>query len=286
MTKTWPESVTRLIEAFGTIGAKLDQPTTLTSISEKLTTLPALLVMEAPATKTWNDQEVFAGHESMIDFLTNAEPLHDLVSTRAMCLVTIGDSQRPHLVSFGIVPHYFDIQATAETLLAYYEAKEQLPYGFTDAVSSWLMYETCRMGYGDENMERYRDRKGQEAVKLFRDAICDVSDITETPALLQILDDKSLAYSSRRAYIAGKATRQYCRMMCQPDGPHFNEAMANIFECKAREVLTWFFVSNVAYKYGINSENTTYRNLPRSQMIGALAHLPLPYALPEHTEAC
>lgn len=276
MTKTWPESVTRLIEALGPCGIKLDQPTPMTTLAEYSNQLPKLLLMEG----TSSDQGPIGGYESMIDFLTNAWPENDRIPWRLMCLVTIGDSHRPFLIPLEVQSHPFDVLATAETVLAYYEAKEQLPHGFTAAVSSFLMRETQRTGYGSEDMEEHQNLKGQEAVKLFREAIWDVSDVAETPALLQIFDEQNFAYTSHRCHTTGRATRKYCQMMCCPEGPHFNAVMANIFEWKAREVLTWFFVNNVAYEYGIDPKSTTYRNLPRSQMIGALAHLPVLKELP------
>lgn len=280
MTKTWPESVTRLIEAVGAVGIELDQPTSVTTMVEFSNQLPKLFLLEGRSSST----APIAGYESMIDFFANAWPFNDKIPWGMQCLITIGDSHRPFFIQLEPKPHPFDVMATAETLLAYYEAKEQLPSGFAEAVSRFLMLMTNRAGYGDAEMERHQDQKGREAVKLFREAICDVSDITETPALLQIVEDRSFAYSSRCGYLSGTATRRYCQMICRPDSPFFNEVMASIFEWKAREVLTWDFVGNVAYEYGINPENTTYRNLPRSPMIGALAHLPVLLKLSEQNE--
>lgn len=281
MTKTWPDAVDDLIEALEWRAERMGQMPSTTVLSETSEELPQLLLFCGPAVDTWNSQDTFVGHESMIDFLANSSPGCESMPRQVMCLVTIGDSFRPHMVSFGLDGYNFDVLVTATTLLAYYEAKEKLPNGFTKEVITWLMQETHRIGYSSEEQERYCDQIGQRAVMLFREAIFSVSDVRETPILMKIFGEERFAYSSRRLGVVGRATRLFARTFCQPGQDSYNEVLADIFEYKAREVLTRFFVGQIAYKYDIDPDTMTYKNLPRSKMVGALAHLPVQKELPD-----
>lgn len=279
MPKIWPEPVCRLIAALGHRADELDiKPTSYKAIAEANNPITLLLLFDVPG---FDASDGLAGYGSLSDFLANAKPKEDGIPSEITCMVTIGGSSRPYLFPFRVQPHTFDVLGVAEILLGRYEAKEKLPYGFSRAVASWLMDKTNRIGYGEPSDDAYADRQGKEAVRLFREAIISVSDVTETPLLMQIFDQERLAYSSYCSYITGCATRLFCRTFCRGEGEHFNEVLANSFEYRARELLTWFFSREVAYRYGIDPEETTYRNLPKSALAGAFAHLPTPEALPQ-----
>ena len=280
MTKTWPSAVDELIEALKWRAEGIGQPVSDRELSENTGELPELLLMEAPPTNGWNSQRFFPGYQSMIDFLANAWPDNECTPSRVMGLVTIGDNHRPHLVPFDMCRHSFDIQATAATLLAYYEGKEKLPPGLTKKVIGWLMQNTLRMGYGPSDAERYSDDLGKKAVACFKKAILSVSDVTETPILLKIFDEKNFAYSSHCSYVVGRSTRLFCQTFCLSGQEHYNKALARIFEYRARELLTGFFVEQIGYKYELDPEETTYENIPKSRMPGALAHLSVQHELP------
>lgn len=284
-TATYPKAVKDLIEALSWRAERFGQTNSAQSLGDQIEKLPMLFLMEKPYLTTFDDGEGIAGYDSIIDFLANASPDSDNFPHQVMCLVTIGDSHRPHFKAFRQVKHAYDVRATAATILAYYEGKEKLPAGFTKEAIDWLTGETSRLGYGTEDSEDYKDKKGQEAVALFYDAILSISDVTEAPMLMQIFShscpDANFAYSSQ-SYTVGRTTRLFCRTFASPVSEHYNEILADMFEWKARELLTWSFLRNVGYKYGLDVEATTYRTLPPPRIAGALTHLPMASALNQH----
>jgi|GEM_PF-6021102 len=282
MTKThYPDAVHKLIEALDWRAQYFNQTPPTKALAEYPVDLSQLLLFESPGIDTWNKQDTFPGYRSMTDYLANAQPNSKTFPHRVMCLVTIGDSVRPHFTAFEHHQHTYDVRATAKTVLAYYEAREKLPSGFTDITISWLQQATINASHG--GIGSNEAKKSQLAVALFYDAILSVSDLMEAPLLMQIFqhtgDQPNFSYDSNWPYVVGRATRLFCQTIASPSTTHYNESLARMFEWHARELLTWHFLRSIGYKYQIDPEKTTYRNLPPSTMLGALAHLPTPLAL-------
>lgn len=283
----YPEAIQRLIEALEWRTERFGKPGTAKSLTWRSEQLPPLLLIESPNIDGWNSQEVFSGYSSMTDFLANASPKLKRFPGKLMCLVTIGDSLRPAFTPFQHQYQAYDVRATAATVLAYYEAKERLPRGFTKEVIDWLTDKTYRIGFGSSDAEAYSDQRAKEAVGLFYDAILSVCEAAQAPLLKEMFRydtaDPNFAYSSRFTE-AGRATRIFCRSIGTTSSEYYNEVLAEMFEWQARELLTWHFLRNVGRNYQLDPEKLTYRSLPPPQMVGALTHLPEPAALPQVAE--